>query len=126
MSYWLLNAITATRLVVCVPVWLWCWWKRPRGMVLWMLLDLVWFVGTDFLDGNWARENHLDSELGFWLDHSADFLFFGAMALTVLKGSREPAARRPDATRARGKTPTPPSAEPPPPPPPPAPQPPPV
>jgi len=94
MTYLLLNLFTASRLVFCAPIWLWCWWKRPRGMLLWMCLDFFYFLVTDHLDGAWAREYGLTSELGYWLDHSADFLFYGAVVLTILKGSREPPARR--------------------------------
>ena len=87
--FWL-NALTASRTVVCVPLWLWCWWKRPRGMVLWMTLCGAWFIASDWYDGIWAKGSGLTSELGFWLDHGADFLFYGAVVLTLIKGSREP------------------------------------
>ena len=91
--FWL-NALTASRTLVCVPVWLWCWWKRPRWMVLWMVLDGAWFIGTDWFDGIWAKSRGLTSELGFWLDHGADFFFYGAVVLTLIKGSREPVQKR--------------------------------
>jgi len=94
MTFLLLNLITASRLVFCAPIWLWCWWKRPRGMTLWMCLDFLYFLVTDHLDGAWAREYGLVSELGYWLDHLGDFVFYGSMVLTILKGSREPEARR--------------------------------
>ena len=94
MTYFWLNTITASRIVVCVPVWLWCWWKRPRGMVAWMTLDFAYFLLTDHYDGQWAREYGLVSELGFWLDHSGDLLFYGALVLSIIAGSREPAAKK--------------------------------
>src|SRR5262245_48763363 len=122
MNFWLLNAITATRLVVCAPAWLWCWWRRPRAMVLWMSLVAAWFLATDHLDGGWARATRtgpppesvrpflehvddlaqtytLESRLGFWLDHGADFFFYGAVVLSLIKGSREPGLRRRSAAR---------------------------
>jgi hypothetical protein len=108
LDFWLLNAVTATRLFICAPVWFWCWWKRPRRMVLWMALVVVWFVGTDFLDGNWARDRGLTSDLGFWLDHLADFAFFGVIVISLIKGSREPAlARRPFVRASSSPTPQP-------------------
>src|SRR5436190_24322660 len=91
--FWL-NVLTASRTIVCVPVWLWCWWKRPRLMVLWMVLDGAWFIASDWYDGIWAKSRGLTSELGFWLDHGADFLFYGAVVLTLIKGSREPEQKR--------------------------------
>jgi phosphatidylglycerophosphate synthase len=96
MSYWLLNAITATRLLVCAPVWLWCWWRRPRRMVLWMALAFAWFLLSDHFDGQWARANGgaLQSELGYWLDHLGDFAFYGVVVLTLVKGSREAGVER--------------------------------
>jgi phosphatidylglycerophosphate synthase len=135
MNFWLLNAVTATRLLVCAPVWFWCWWRRPKGMVLWMLLALVAFVATDHLDGVWAKTERrgtpppsvepflehvdaaagtytLESRVGFWLDHSADFVFYGVVVLSLIKGTREPAARRRSLTKrttepAAGATPPP-------------------
>src|SRR5207245_2449546 len=91
MNFWLLNAITASRLFGCAPLWFWCWWRRPRRMVLWMVLIAAWYLVTDHYDGQWAREvregeppaavrpflEHVDdlaqtytleSRLGFWLD----------------------------------------------------------
>jgi phosphatidylglycerophosphate synthase len=94
MTYWLLNAITATQLFVCAPVWLWCWWKRPRRMVVWMALAFGWFLLSDHFDGQWARAYGLESELGYWLDHIGDFVFYGAVVLTIVKGSREAGAPR--------------------------------
>lgn len=108
MEYLLLNALTATRLLVCAPVWAWCWWRRPRRMVLWMTLAFTWFLFTDHFDGVWARTAHLDSELGFWLDHLGDVAFYGAVVVSVVRGSREPGLTR----RRRG-----PRGAPPPPPP---------
>lgn len=58
-------------------------------MVLWMTLTLAYFVFTDHYDGQWAREYGLASQLGYWLDHVGDFLFYGVIVLTLFKGSRE-------------------------------------
>lgn len=111
MTYWLLNALTATRLLVCAPVWFWCWWKRPRRMVLWMSLAFAWFLLSDHFDGYWARRYGLTSELGFWLDHVGDVAFYGAVVLSLVKGTREPeAARR---RRPSGRDDAPPSPPPP-------------
>ena len=99
MTYFWLNVVTASRIVVCFPVWMWCWWKRPRLMVAWMSLDFAYFFVTDHLDGQWAREYGLVSDLGYWLDHGGDFLFYGAVVLSIIAGSREPAARKPVAKR---------------------------
>lgn len=110
MTYWLLNALTATRLLVCAPVWFWCWWKRPRFMVAWMSLAFAWFLLSDHFDGYWARTYGLVSELGFWLDHLGDVAFYGAVVLSIVKGTREPERVR---RRRAG-----PAAAPPPPPPP--------
>ena len=63
-------------------------------MVLWMSLDLVGFVTTDVLDGVWARSYGLVSTLGYWLDHSADFLFYGSLFVTMWLGTREAASKR--------------------------------
>ena len=101
MTFFWLNFITASRIFVCFPLWLWCWWKRPRGMVAWMTLDFAYFLITDHYDGQWAREYGLVSELGFWLDHSGDLLFYGAVVLSIIVGSREPAAKKPSGQRAR-------------------------
>jgi phosphatidylglycerophosphate synthase len=100
LTYWWLQALTATRLLVCAPVWFWCWWKRPRRMVLWMSLAFTWFLFTDHFDGQWARGYGLTSELGFWLDHLGDFAFYGVVVLSIVLGSRErdgPRRRRPTA-----------------------------
>jgi phosphatidylglycerophosphate synthase len=94
VSYLTLTLITASRLVVCAPLWLWCWWKRPRWMVLWMSLVAAWFLVTDHLDGQWALRYGLVSELGYWLDHVGDFVFYGAVVLTTIRGSRERSLRR--------------------------------
>ncbi len=106
MTFFWLNAITASRLVFCGPIWLWCWWKRPTWMVLWMTLDFAYFLVTDHLDGQWARRYGLVSELGFWLDHLGDFVFYGCVVLTLFLGSREPAARKPGAMRERATPPS--------------------
>ncbi len=94
MTFFWLNAITAARLLVCVPVWWWCWLKRPRAMVLWMTLAGAAFLVTDLMDGYWARTHGLESTLGFWLDHSADVLFYGSLFVTMWLGTREAGARR--------------------------------
>jgi phosphatidylglycerophosphate synthase len=94
MSFWLLTAVTTVRLVVCGPVWFWCWWKRPKRMVLWMSLVFAYFVLSDHFDGAWARTHGLTSELGYWLDHAADFVFYGIVVLTIVKGTREPGPGR--------------------------------
>jgi phosphatidylglycerophosphate synthase len=106
---WLtLNLITASRLLVCPAVWLWCWWKRPKWMVLWMLLVAAWFLLTDHFDGHWARRYGLVSEVGYWIDHVGDFIFYGAVVLTLVMGSREPPLTR-RRGRERGDAPTDPS-----------------
>lgn len=107
MTYLWLNVVTGSRLL-CGPVWLWCWWKRPRGMVLWMVLDFAWFVASDWWDGTYAREHRLDSDLGAVLDHGADVLFYGAIVCMLLFGSREADAER----RKRRSPPTDPSPPP--------------
>ena len=94
MTLFWLTVITASRLAVCVPVWLWCWWKRPKGMVVWMALAVAWYVYSDMNDGNWARENGLVTDGGYWLDHSSDVLFWGSVFFTTYRGSREAAAKR--------------------------------
>src|SRR5262245_7237315 len=94
VNYWTLNLITASRLFLCAPLWLWCWWKRPRWMVLWMSLLAAWFLVTDHLDGIWAVRYGLVSNLGYWLDHLGDFAFYGAVVWTTIRGSREPGLRR--------------------------------
>lgn len=94
MSYWLLQAFTAARLFVLAPLWLWCWWRRPRGMVAWMALAAVGFLLSDHFDGQWARRYGLESRLGFWLDHLGDVAFYGAIVFTTIRGSREPGPRR--------------------------------
>jgi phosphatidylglycerophosphate synthase len=90
--FWL-NALTASR-TLCGLLWLWCWWKRPKWMVAYMAAAAAWFIGTDWYDGMWARNRGLVSELGYWLDHGADFLFYGALVLAIIRGSREPEMRR--------------------------------
>ncbi len=55
MAFWLLQAFTAVRLFGCAPLWLWCWWRRPRGMVAWMALAAMVFLFSDHFDGLWAR-----------------------------------------------------------------------
>lgn len=118
MTYLELNLVTASRSVLCPIVWFWCWWKRPRRMVAWMTLALAYFVFTDHFDGQWAREYGLVSELGYWLDHGGDFLFYGVVVLTLIKGPREGATWGRRSRRARpAPGPTPPSPTPPPPPP---------
>lgn len=111
MTYWQLQLFTASRLLLCPTVWWWCWWRRPRGMVAWMSLAFAYFLVTDHYDGQIARTQGLESELGFWLDHTADLLFYGVVVLSILKGSREPGPVR----RRRGVPPPAPpsSAEPP-------------
>lgn len=94
MSYLALNLITASRLLLCPSIWFWCWWNRPKRMVLWMTLAFAYFLVTDHFDGQWARAYGLTSELGYWLDHVGDFLFYGIMAVTIMKGPREPEVRR--------------------------------
>jgi len=76
-----------------------------------MSLAFAWFLLTDHYDGSWARRYGLVSELGFWLDHLGDVAFYGAVVLSLVKGTREP----PLARRRRGAGP---AAAPPPPPPP--------
>ena len=106
MSYWQLQVFTASRLVLCPTIWFWCWRKRPRGMVAWMSLAFAYFLLTDHFDGQIARNQGLESELGYWLDHVGDLLFYGVVVLSIVKGSREPAlARR---RRAGGPPPMPP------------------
>ncbi len=94
MTYWQLQVFTASRLLLCPSLWLWCWWKRPRRMAVWMALAFVYFFFTDHFDGQIARNQGLESELGYWLDHAADFLFYGVIVFTIVKGSREPALLR--------------------------------
>ena len=94
MTYWQLQLFTASRLLLCPTLWLWCWWKRPRRMVLWMALAFVYFFFTDHFDGQIARNQGLESELGYWLDHAGDLLFYGVVVLTIVKGSREPGLAR--------------------------------
>jgi phosphatidylglycerophosphate synthase len=110
VTYFWLNVVTASRLLLCGPIWLWCWWKRPRGMALWMTLAVAWFLVTDHLDGIWARENGLVSELGYWLDHVGDFVFYGSVVLTLVFGTREAAAGH---RRKRSATPPPKAPSPP-------------
>jgi phosphatidylglycerophosphate synthase len=105
-AFWL-TAFTGSRLFVCVPVWLWCWWRRPRGMVVWMTLAALAFVATDFTDGRIARAHGLDTRAGFWLDHLADLFGILAMAATIVLGPREERARG-----ARGRAPRRPPAPP--------------
>ncbi|MCC7138956.1 MAG: CDP-alcohol phosphatidyltransferase family protein [Planctomycetes bacterium] len=102
MAFWLLQAFTAVRLFGCAPLWLWCWWRRPRGMVAWMALAAMVFLFSDHFDGLWARAYGLESRLGFWLDHLGDVAFYGAVVLTTIAGSREPGPRRRRAARERG------------------------
>jgi phosphatidylglycerophosphate synthase len=89
-----LTVLTASRLVLCPALWLWCWWKRPRGMVVWMLLAIGGFLYTDFNDGTWARAYGLVTPWGYWLDHVGDVLMAAAVFFTMYRGSREAAARR--------------------------------
>jgi cardiolipin synthase len=102
--FWL-TLYTGSRLVVCIPVWLWAWWKRPRGMVLYMTAAFLWFAASDFTDGNLAKRYGLETRFGFWLDHLTDLLAALTGLVTIVLGSREPAARR--ASRARGAEPPP-------------------
>jgi phosphatidylglycerophosphate synthase len=91
-----LTAMTASRLLVCVPVFVWCWRRRPRGMVAWMTLATLAFVATDFHDGRIAREHGLESRLGHWLDRAGDVAGTLAMAAAVILGPRgETTGRRP-------------------------------
>lgn len=55
-----------------------------------MSLAFAWFVLSDHFDGYWARTHGLVSELGFWLDHLGDVAFYGAVVLSIVKGTREP------------------------------------
>lgn len=89
MSYGLLTALTLTRLLVCVPVWVWCYWRRPRRMVLWMTLAALGFLASDHLDGRLARQHGLASVLGAWLDHGTDAVFYGLVLFTLVRGPRE-------------------------------------
>ncbi len=72
-------------------------------MVAWMSLAFAYFLLTDHFDGQIARNQGLESELGFWLDHVGDLLFYGVVVLSIVKGSREPALAR----RRRGAIPPP-------------------
>lgn len=108
MTYLELNLITASRSVLCPAIWFWCWWRRPRRMVLWMTLAFAYFLVTDHFDGQWARAYGLVSELGYWLDHAGDFAFYGIVAVTIMKGPREPAVRRPRKSRPTMPAPPPP------------------
>lgn len=94
MSYGWLTALTASRLLVCVPLWIWCWRARPRGMVWIMTASALAFVATDFVDGGIARRNGLESRLGNVLDRAADVAGALAMVATLILGPREAAARR--------------------------------
>jgi hypothetical protein len=94
LTFLLLNLITASRSVLCPVVWFWCWRKRPRRMVLWMVLAFAYFLVTDHYDGQWAREYGLESRLGYWLDHLGDFLFYGVVVLSIIRGSTEPPLAR--------------------------------
>lgn len=102
MTFLELNLLTASRSVLCPIVWFACWWKRPRGMVLWMVLDFAYFLVTDKLDGEWASAYGLRSRLGFWLDHLGDFAFYGVVVLSFIMGSREPDRARRRRTNAPG------------------------
>jgi len=103
VEFWILQAVTASRLFLATPLWLWVWWKNPRGAVLWKCLLLAWYVATDKWDGPFAREHGYDTEFGYWLDHVGDFAFWLAVVFTLYKGAREPALRKPDAARARAR-----------------------
>ena len=94
VTYLELNLITASRSLLCPVIWFGCWWRRPRRMVLWMTLAFAYFLVTDHFDGQWARAYGLVSEFGYWLDHIGDFAFYGVVALTIMKGPREPEVRR--------------------------------
>ncbi len=109
MTYLELNLITASRTLLCPAIWVWCWWKRPKLMVLWMTLAFAYFLVTDHYDGQWARANELSSEFGYWLDHVGDFVFYGLMAVTIMKGPREPEVRRRRRSSALPPPPTPPT-----------------
>ncbi len=119
MTFLLLNLITASRSVFCPIVWFWCWRRRPRRMVAWMVLAFAWFLVTDHYDGQWAREYGLESRLGYWLDHLGDFFFYGVVVLSIIAGPREPPLRRrrgkgvASAAPAASTTATPPGASPP-------------
>jgi phosphatidylglycerophosphate synthase len=99
---WLwLTVLTGTRLFVCVPLWVWCWLRRPRGMVWIMAVAFAWFVASDFVDGSLAREHGLESRTGFWLDRLGDLVGGLAVLASLILGSRE-AAAGPRRSRARG------------------------
>lgn len=117
MSYGLLTALTLTRPLVCVPLWAWCYWRRPRRMVLWMTLAALGFLASDHLDGVLARQHGLISPLGAWLDHGTDAVFYGLVLFTLVRGPRE-ASLLPRRARRRAPAPPPPDARPDVPPPP--------
>ena len=94
MTFLLLNLITVSRSVGCPIVWFWCWRRRPKRMVLWMVLAFAYFLVTDHYDGQWAREYGLASELGFWLDHLGDFCFYGVVVMSIILGPREASLER--------------------------------
>jgi hypothetical protein len=94
MTFELLTAVTAARLVVCPAFWLWCWLRRPPFRHVGYGLDLFVFLLTDHLDGVWAREYGLTSRLGYWLDHVGDFLFYFVVIVTGIASANRGALVR--------------------------------